>query len=175
MNLQGNWENDGMPEARQSDADRARRLEKGRCPVHGTGMGQIGNTDEVNGRGPSIVQCGRKACGILGTSWTATLSSSLMIPMAYFYRKDANFKEIIMHVKPAKTKNKLDQAIDVAYEQVKRESGIVPMDLFMVGLGFVGVGLSIVNGSWAPEIVKVFGGVLIAIGIAGTLAISRKL
>jgi hypothetical protein len=95
--------------------------------------------------------------------------------MAYLYRQDANFKEIIMHVKPAKTKNKLDQAIDVAYKQVKRESGITPMDLFMAGLGFVGVGLSIVNGSWAPESVKVFGGLLIAIGIVGALAISRKL
>jgi hypothetical protein len=49
-----------------------------------------------------------------------------------------------------KSKTKMDQAIDVAYAQVKRESGITPMDLFMVGIGYVGVGLSLLNASWAP-------------------------
>ena len=80
-----------------------------------------------------------------------------------------------MHVKPAKTKNKLDQAIDVAYEQVKRESGITPMDLFMVGLGYVGVGFSLVNAPWAPSSLKVLGGAIVATGIVAIVAISRKL
>ena len=48
-------------------------------------------------------------------------------------------------------KNKVDQAIDIAYAQVKKESGITPMDLFMVGMGYTGVGLAIVNTARMPE------------------------
>jgi hypothetical protein len=41
-----------------------------------------------------------------------------------------------------KATTKMDQAIDLAYAQVNKESGITSMDLFVVGLGYIGVGLS---------------------------------
>jgi hypothetical protein len=74
-----------------------------------------------------------------------------------------------------KAKTKMDQAIDLAYAQVKKESGITPMDLFMVGLGYIGVGLSLVNAPWAPSSLKVLGGGIVATGVVAIIAIARKL
>ena len=74
-----------------------------------------------------------------------------------------------------KAKTKVDQAIELAYAQVKKESGITPMDLFMVGLGYIGVGLSLINAPWAPGSLKVLGGAIVATGVVAVIAISRKL
>lgn len=74
-----------------------------------------------------------------------------------------------------KAKTKMDRAIDLAYAQVKKESGITPMDLFMVGVGYVGVGLSLVNAAWAPSSLKMLGGAIVATGVVAIIAISKKL
>lgn len=51
--------------ARQTAQDRARRLEQGRCPIHGIDMPQVG----LNTCGPGfVVECPRKDCNIQGKS-----------------------------------------------------------------------------------------------------------
>ena len=51
--------------ARQSPADRLKRLQRGACPIHGTDMPQIGPFD--SGRPQRcLVGCPRKDCGIKG-------------------------------------------------------------------------------------------------------------
>ena len=72
-------------------------------------------------------------------------------------------------------KNKVDQAIDIAYAQVKKESGITPMDLYMVGMGYTGVGLAIVNTARMPGSLKVLGGFIITTGLLAMVTIARKL
>jgi len=52
-----------MADPMQSKADRERRLSECRCPVHGTGMAQVGLQGEL-----FLVTCPRRACGIRGTS-----------------------------------------------------------------------------------------------------------
>lgn len=47
--------------AKQSAADRIKRLESGRCPVHGIGMSQVDLWD-----GKAIVKCDRRDCDIKG-------------------------------------------------------------------------------------------------------------
>jgi hypothetical protein len=74
-----------------------------------------------------------------------------------------------------KATTKMDQAIDLAYAQVNKESGITSMDLFVVGLGYIGVGLSLVNAPWAPSSLKVLGGTIVGTGVVAVIAISRKL
>lgn len=69
----------------------------------------------------------------------------------------------------------MDQAIDIAYAQVKNESGITPMDLFMVGVGYTGVGLAMVNTSWMPASLEVIGGFIIGTGFLAMVTIARKL
>lgn len=54
--------------AKQSRIDRTRRLEAGRCPVHGIPMGQI-KFDE--GQNSMIVGCGRKDCVISAIAETS--------------------------------------------------------------------------------------------------------
>ncbi|HXM35617.1 MAG TPA: hypothetical protein VN920_10550 [Pyrinomonadaceae bacterium] len=51
--------------AKQSVADRLKRLEEGRCPIHGLVMTQVGNTDD--GRHLFIVACPRKDCSVQAT------------------------------------------------------------------------------------------------------------
>jgi hypothetical protein len=53
--------------AKQTHADRVRRLEDGCCPVHGIGMPQVDNV-EVEGQHRYLVRCPRKDCGIQGTA-----------------------------------------------------------------------------------------------------------
>ncbi len=71
-------------------------------------------------------------------------------------------------------KNIADKAIDIAFAKVQKESGITAMDLFMVGLGYAGVGLHIVHASWTPGNLKVLSGFIIATGIFAMSTISRK-
>lgn len=47
----------------QSTRTRIARLATSRCPVHGTGMAQIGRFADD---GFTLVGCGRKDCGIVG-------------------------------------------------------------------------------------------------------------
>lgn len=73
-----------------------------------------------------------------------------------------------------KTKNKTDQAIDLVYAQVQKESGITPMDFFMVGISLAGLGLSMVNASWAPRSLQILTGTILT-GLVAIVIISRKL
>lgn len=52
---------------------------------------------------------------------------------------------------------------------------MTPMDLFMVGVGYTGVGLVIDNTIWMPANLKVLGGVLVGTGLLGMVAIAGKL
>lgn len=53
--------------AKQSRADRVRRLESGACPVHGIGMDQTGLQGEGSAR-LFIAECPRRDCNIDGTT-----------------------------------------------------------------------------------------------------------
>ncbi len=54
-----------MAHAKQSVADQAKRLNGGRCPVHGLGMGQVDRYYETDDGQPfTIVGCPRRDCGI---------------------------------------------------------------------------------------------------------------
>ena len=72
-----------------------------------------------------------------------------------------------------KTKNKTDQAIDLVYAQVQKESGITPMDFFMVGISLTGLGLSMVNASWAPRSLQILTGAILT-GLVAIVIISRE-
>ena len=51
--------------ARQSKQDRLRRLNEGRCPVHGIWMPQVGNPETYQGIERVLVGCPRRDCAIL--------------------------------------------------------------------------------------------------------------
>lgn len=53
--------------AKQSVEDRMKRLEEGRCPVHGTAMVQIGRV-QVGGKEHFLAECPRLACDIKATT-----------------------------------------------------------------------------------------------------------
>lgn len=53
---------------KQSAKDRAERLKKGCCPVHGITMCQVGLTELVKGNQLFIAECPRKDCNIQGTT-----------------------------------------------------------------------------------------------------------
>ena len=56
--------------AKQSKQDRLRRLNKGRCPVHGTWMPQVGDWyPSDDNREYTIVGCPRRDCEILAYAW----------------------------------------------------------------------------------------------------------
>jgi hypothetical protein len=67
-----------------------------------------------------------------------------------------------------------DQAVEVAWAEVAKDSEAQPMDLYLTGLGFAVTGLVLVNlpGSFAG--LQVIGTVLIAMGLVGMAAIKRK-
>jgi hypothetical protein len=52
--------------AKQSQADRVKRLLKGGCPIHGMGMTQVGILPS-RGRQIDLVECCRKDCSIQAT------------------------------------------------------------------------------------------------------------
>lgn len=54
-----------MSRAKQSKADRERRLDDCRCPVHGGGMGQASRAGTQ-----FVVECPRSDCDIRGTTAT---------------------------------------------------------------------------------------------------------
>lgn len=56
-----------MTMAKQSRADREKRLSEGCCPVHGIGFAQVGLT-EVAGQTRYLAECPRKDCDIQATS-----------------------------------------------------------------------------------------------------------
>jgi|GEM_PF-4521628 len=74
-----------------------------------------------------------------------------------------------------KGKNIVDKAIDASFSVIAKESGMKPMDLFMVGIGYVAVGLLMVNTGWLPASLRVLGGFIIVSGLAGMVLIARKL
>lgn len=49
--------------AKQSIADRLKRLSDGRCPVHGTAMVQVGVKGAL-----FVASCPRRDCGVQGTT-----------------------------------------------------------------------------------------------------------
>lgn len=49
--------------AKQSIQDRLTRLADGRCPVHGTGMVQVGLNGVL-----FVARCPRRDCGVTGTA-----------------------------------------------------------------------------------------------------------
>lgn len=55
-----------MASPRQTLADRERRLNDSRCPIHGTGMVQVGLRGAL-----FLAACPRKDCGVQGTSEVA--------------------------------------------------------------------------------------------------------
>lgn len=80
------------------------------------------------------------------------------------------------HIMKTKTSKTIAaKAIDMAFAQVQIESGITPMDLFMVGVGYTGVGLYLVNTTWMPGSLKVLGGFIVATGIIAMILIAGKL
>ncbi len=74
-----------------------------------------------------------------------------------------------------KTSSHIAKAIDHAYAEVKKDSGMTPMDLFMVGVGYTGVGLAMINTSWIPGSLKVLGGFIVGTGLLSMIAIVGKL
>lgn len=68
----------------------------------------------------------------------------------------------------------VDQAVEVAYAQVAKESAVQPMDLYMGGLGCAATGLLLLNLPWNFVELQVLGTVLIALGLVAMAAIKRK-
>ena len=58
---------------KQTLADRLQRLAAGRCPIHGTGMTQVGNAGALG-----VVECPRRDCTIRGTTTEAFGSVTLL-------------------------------------------------------------------------------------------------
>jgi hypothetical protein len=56
-----------MPKSKQSPKDRAVRLEKGCCPIHGGGMVQVGLVGP-EGAQVALVACCRGDCSVQGTA-----------------------------------------------------------------------------------------------------------
>lgn len=81
-------------------------------------------------------------------------------------------KEIIMNSR--KFSAIVDQAVEVAYAQVAKESAVQPMDLYMGGLGCAATGLLLLNLPWNFVELQVLGTVLIALGLVAMAAIKRK-
>ena len=74
-----------------------------------------------------------------------------------------------------KPMNKVDQAIAIAFDTVKKDAGVKPMDLFMASMGYAGVGLYLLNAPSMPGVVKVLGGVVLGTGLLAMVLISRGL
>ena len=74
-----------------------------------------------------------------------------------------------------KKQTTVSTAVDIAYAQVKKESGMTPIDLFVVGVGYAGVGLWMLNAAWMPASLKVLGGFIVGTGMLGMVAIAGKL
>lgn len=52
---------------------------------------------------------------------------------------------------------------------------MTPIDLFVVGVGYAGVGLWMLNAAWMPASLKVLGGFIVGTGMLGMVAIAGKL
>jgi hypothetical protein len=74
-----------------------------------------------------------------------------------------------------KKSSNVAKAVDIAYAQVKKDSGMTPMDLFMVGVGYTGVGVAMINTNWMQGSLKVLGGFIVGTGLLGMFAIRGKL
>ena len=67
-----------------------------------------------------------------------------------------------------------DQAVEVAFAHVAKESDVQPMDLYMGGLGLAATGLLLINLPWNFVGLQVVGTVLIAWGLVAMAAIKQK-
>ena len=67
-----------------------------------------------------------------------------------------------------------DQAVEVAFAHVAKESAVQPMDLYMGGLGLAATGLLLINLPWTFAGLQVVGTVLIALGLVAMATIKRK-
>lgn len=74
-----------------------------------------------------------------------------------------------------KKSSNVTKAVDIAYAQVKKESGMTPLDLFVAGVGYAGVSLSMLNTAWMPASLTVLGGFIVGIGLLGMVAIAGKI
>lgn len=68
----------------------------------------------------------------------------------------------------------LDQAVEVSYAQITKESSVQPMDLYRSGLGFASTGLLVLNLPWAFAGLWVVETVLIALGLITRAEIKKR-
>ena len=67
-----------------------------------------------------------------------------------------------------------DQAVEVAFAQVAKDSAVQPSDLYLGGLGLAATGLLLINLPWNFVGLQGVGTVLIAWGLLAMAVIQRK-